>query len=351
LNSKDTIPKVSVVVPVYNSAKYLRQALDSIVNQTLKEIEIIVVNDGSTDESLNIIKEYVSKDCRIILIDQPNGGVANAINNGIAMARGEYLAEMDSDDYIKPEMYEELYGHAKTNDLDIAISNYYEFTGNTEDFEAVPRRFFDTPEWYNKVFDPQEFYRDKFSGDHLKGFGQCVCAIWTSLYKREFLTENSICWNEKVRAYNDNGFWYQTRTLAKKIMYIDKAYFFHRRDNTGSTTNNFEKFEQDLFGEQDHVKNFLIEKNLWDGVKDLYVKRIFQDYLYFALPNLSPGKIKQFTAKISSILSDFVRQNGDIAHNALTENERRIFSIITENPSTFARMYIAAQQKTAQQKK
>ena len=330
-------PKVSVIVPVYNNARYLHQALDSVVNQTLKEIEIIIVNDGSTDASLDIINEYASKDLRIKVINQPNRGVANAINNGMARATSEYLAEMDSDDYIKPEMYEELYEYSKTNDLDIVISNYYEFVGNHENIKTKLCRFFDTPNWYYKNLYPSDFYINKLSEDYLRGFGWCI--IWSALYKKSFLIENKICWNEDVRAYNDNGFWFQTRALAKKIMYVDKAYYFYRRDNSSSTINNFEKFEEDFFGEQIFIKNFLKERNLWNDLKDLYIKQTFLDYLYFALPKLPDNKINQFFLKISGILSEFINQHGDMTRNIFNEYEWSTLNMIVNDPLKAVRKY------------
>lgn len=340
-NSNFNIPKVSIIMPVYNSDKYLRQALDSVVNQTLKDIEIIIVNDGSTDKSLDIIQEYASKYSNIVIIDQVNGGVGNAINNGFKIARGEYLAEIDSDDYIKPEMYEELYERIKINDLDIVISNYYEFTGHGETFEAKLQNFFNTPEWYNKELYPYTFYNDKTSCDYLKGFAWS--AVWTALYKREFLLENNIYWNENVRAYNDTGFWVQTRTLAKKIMHINKAYYFHRSDNSVSTVNNFEKFEQDFFGEHLFVKKFLIEKCLWNNLKEFYIKQIFCDCVNFALPKLPNNKIKQFVLKTSSILSECIIKDEDITSNIFNESEWKIFHQIINDPLIFARKYIVMQ--------
>lgn len=337
MSQKYEIPKVSVVVPVYNNDKYLHQAIGSLVNQTLKDIEIIIVNDGSTDGSLDIIKEYASKDSRIIIIDQENGGLSNAINNGIAIAKGEYLAEMDSDDYVKPEMYEELFESAKANALDIVTSNYYAFTGSNENPDARLRRFFDAPDWYGKELYPYAFYNDKLSDDYLKGFG--LSLIWTSLYRREFLIENNIRWNENVRAYSDNGFWAQTKILAKKIMYVDKAYYFYRCDNSNSTINNFKKFEQDLFGEQDFIKNFLTERNLWEDLKDFYIKKIFDDYIYFALSKLPADKINRFFSKISVILSECVKENKDIAHNTFNEYEWRTLHVIINDPLRAAKKY------------
>ena len=94
------MPKISVIIPVYNVEKYLRECLDSLLNQTFKDIEIICVNDGSTDGSLNILNEYASKDSRFIIINQNNQGLSAARNNGLNVAKGDYVAFLDSDDYI-----------------------------------------------------------------------------------------------------------------------------------------------------------------------------------------------------------------------------------------------------------
>ena len=101
--------KISVIVPVYNAEKYLRQCLDSIVSQTLRDIEIICVNDGSTDASLSILEEYAAKDSRIVVISKPNAGYGHSMNMGLDKATGEYMGIVDADDYILPTMYETLY--------------------------------------------------------------------------------------------------------------------------------------------------------------------------------------------------------------------------------------------------
>jgi glycosyltransferase involved in cell wall biosynthesis len=106
------MPKVSIIVPIYNVEKYLRECLDSIVKQTLKDIEIVCVNDGSTDSSLDIIKEYAEKDERVKYIDKPNSGYGISMNQGLDKAQGEYIGIVESDDFIKPEMFEELYNLA-----------------------------------------------------------------------------------------------------------------------------------------------------------------------------------------------------------------------------------------------
>ena len=118
-------PKVSVVVPIYNVEKYLRQCLDSIVNQTLKDIEIICVDDGSTDSSPEIIQEYAAKDSRVKVITKPNSGYGNSMNRGFDLAEGEYVGIVESDDYAELDMFEKLYQRAEKNKLDVVKSGYY----------------------------------------------------------------------------------------------------------------------------------------------------------------------------------------------------------------------------------
>ena len=111
------MPKVSIVIPVYNVEEYLRRCLDSVVNQTLRDIEIICINDGSTDNSSHILAEYQSKENRLRVISQKNGGQSKARNAGLEVATGEYIYFLDSDDYIKTYALEKLYTIAKTNNL------------------------------------------------------------------------------------------------------------------------------------------------------------------------------------------------------------------------------------------
>ena len=120
--------KISVIIPVYNVEQYLRECLESVINQTLSELEIICINDGSTDSSLDILREYEQKDNRIIVINKDNEGQAAARNIGISMAKGEYIGFLDSDDYIDSNFYEKLYNAAKKYKADIACTNLYRFS-------------------------------------------------------------------------------------------------------------------------------------------------------------------------------------------------------------------------------
>ena len=114
-------PLVSVLIPVYNVEKYLSRCLDSLINQTLTDIEIICVNDGSTDGSLKILKQYQEKDNRIVIVDKKNGGLPSARNAGLDRARGQYVGFVDSDDYVEPSMFETLYKTAKKKNSEVVI--------------------------------------------------------------------------------------------------------------------------------------------------------------------------------------------------------------------------------------
>ena len=127
-----SMPKVSIVIPCYNVEKYLRQCLDSVINQTLRELEIICVNDGSKDSTLSILQEYAEKDSRIKIIDKPNGGYGESMNRGFDMATGEYLGIIESDDYADLDMFEKLYHCAKTYELDVVKSGFYYYYSKEE---------------------------------------------------------------------------------------------------------------------------------------------------------------------------------------------------------------------------
>lgn len=128
------MPKISVIIPVYNVEKYLKKCMDSVVNQTLKDIEIICVNDGSPDNSLAILEEYAQKDDRIKIINKENGGLSSARNTGIASATGEFIGFVDSDDWIDADFYEKLYDTAVRCNADIACASMLKFTGDKTNY-------------------------------------------------------------------------------------------------------------------------------------------------------------------------------------------------------------------------
>ncbi len=226
--------KVSIIVPVYNSEKYLDKCLDALCNQTLKDIEIIVVNDGSTDGSEEIIKQKMVKNPNIKLYNKKNGGQASARNFGLNKACGEYIFFVDSDDYPELDMCEKMYNAAKENNYDIVCADYF-----------INKDGIDT---YNKILP------NKKSGEiSIKEYMFSGVAPWMKIYKHEFLTNNHFTFPEGI-IYEDFA---SIPTLVKffpKIYYLNEAFlhYVHSDVSTMRTTEYKEKFE-DIFVAVDYL--------------------------------------------------------------------------------------------------
>ena len=272
-------PKVSVVIPVYNAERYLRTCLDSVVNQTLENIEIIIINDGSTDGSLRIIEDYAERDNRITVFDGPNVNVSHATNIGLDMASGEYVARVDADDYIKPTMYAEMYKTASENNLDVLKTDHINFTGEYDTFRQIYKDKLSggMKTYYNEVLsDDINAPDEKTTYKYLYNAHNSI--MWDGLYRRDFLNEYNIRWNEDVTSGADNGFFFQTVALAKRFMTVNKAYYFHRKDNNDSIVHDKNKIARNFFTEYRYIKNKLKNLGKFDNVREHYYKRKMGDY-------------------------------------------------------------------------
>lgn len=214
------MPKVSIVVPVCNVEKYVAKCLDSIIRQTLTDIEIICVDDGSTDNSGRILDAYAQKDSRIQVIHKENSGYGDSMNIGFSMAKGEYIGIVESDDAIKPEMYQVLYENAKEHDLDLIKSNAF--------FWWEPLHLWDSS--YSK--DLEDFYDVVLTPKNREIMFLFFMNTWTGIYKREFIERYHIRHNTTPGAsYQDNGFWVQTLCFCERAMWLKEAYYYYRQDN------------------------------------------------------------------------------------------------------------------------
>ena len=252
--------KVSVILPIYNVEMYLDECLESVKRQTLKEIEIICVNDGSTDGSLSIIKKYAQDDPRFIIIDKENGGYGKAMNVGLDRASGEYIGIVEPDDFVPLNMYEDLYRIACENDLDMVKADFYRFTRDSEngDMSLVYNHLDRTDSWYGRVFDPSS------EPDAIR----FIMNTWSGIYRREFLNRYQIRHNETPGAsFQDNGFFFQTFVRAKRAMILKRPYYMNRRDNPNSSVNNREKVYC-MNIEYDHIREILMaEPEIWEKFK------------------------------------------------------------------------------------
>ena len=258
--------KVSIIVPIYNVERYLRQCLDSIANQTLKDIEVICVNDGSKDSSLDIIMEYVNKDSRFKVIDKENSGYGNSMNRGFDMASGEYIGIVESDDYA--DMFEKLYDIAKENNLDVCKGSFYYYFSKEEKNEKF---CFPLKLLKKGVFCPTTDF--KSLREQIKFFN-IKPTIWSAIYKKDFIRKNKIRFNETPGAsYQDASFNFKVWALAERVKLYEACLLHYRQDNEASSMNSrgnvycvcdeyaeMEKFlceHPELKGRLDIVKNAL----------------------------------------------------------------------------------------------
>ena len=242
-------PKVSILVPCYNVEKYLPQCLNSIINQTLHDIEIICINDGSTDGTLDIIKSYAKNDKRIKIIDKENEGYGKSMNRGLDAATGKYIGIVESDDWADADMFESLVKIAEENGVDVVKSNFYRYTtinGEKNKFcESLPSS--DTDRIINPKTSTLIFYY--------------YPAIWSAIYKRDFLIKNNIRFLESPGAsFQDTGFNFKVFACSSNVWLSSRAWLHYRCDNENSSVKSTGKIFC-VCDEYDEIERFLAERN------------------------------------------------------------------------------------------
>ena len=219
-------PIVSLLIPVYNVERYLRECLDSAVGQTLRDIEIICINDGSTDSSPDIIREYMARDSRVKMIDKVNSGYGDSMNRGLDMARGKYVGVLESDDFMRPNALEKLVAAADSCEAEIAKANFYLYWSTPNEHGHLFEMFKERD--CNKPVVPSQSI-DAFA---LKP------SIWSAVYRRDFLTDNAIRFLPTPgAAFQDASFAFKVFALAKTAVYLHDSVLSYRQDNEGSSVN------------------------------------------------------------------------------------------------------------------
>lgn len=238
------MPKVSVIVPIYNVEKYLEKCINSLLSQTLEDIQIILVNDGSKDNSGNIAKEYEknNKD-RVIYVEKENGGLSDARNYGLKYATGDFIAFLDSDDYIEKNAYEKMYNKAIEENADYVECDFiWEFP--------------------NKIrVDKQYPYKNK---KEMLSFVRVVA--WNKLIKRQLIIDNNLEFPKGLR-YEDVEFTYKLIPFINKFAYVDKP-FIHYVQRKGSIANVQNERTAEIFTVLDNVIEFYKKNNIYEKYRD-----------------------------------------------------------------------------------
>lgn len=233
------MPKVSIIVPVYNVEKYIERCLNSLVNQTLKDIEIIIVNDGSADGSKGIIQKYLNKYKNIVYLEKENGGLSSARNYGIPYAKGEYIGFVDSDDYVELTMYEKMYNKAIEEKSDMVECDFiWEYPNKKR--EDIGKIYFGKKE----------------------AIVEARVVAWNKIIKKDIIEKTKITFPEGLR-YEDIEFFYKIVPYLDKISFV-KETLVHYIQRESSIANTQNERTGEIFKIWENVLNYYIENNIFN---------------------------------------------------------------------------------------
>lgn len=252
------MPKISVLMPIYNVERYLREALLSVADQTLRDIEILCINDGSTDDSRAIAAEFCKLDARFRLIDKPNSGYGASMNRGLAEAQGDYIAILEPDDIYEPTALEMLYKAAQVSDADVTKANYWFYWSKPQPKDKLIQVV--KPAWFEDAVQIEHLAVGSLvigsnNGDasdgiacmvadpyELPGIFFMIPSIWSALYKRSYLAEHSIRFLETPGAsFQDLSFTFKVFAYTHKVCLVDAPILHYRQDNESSSVNDPKK--------------------------------------------------------------------------------------------------------------
>lgn len=264
-------PLVSIIVPIYNVEQYLKECLDSLVNQTLQDIEIICVNDGSPDNSADVVRKYMQADSRIKLIEQENRGLSGARNAGLKVAKGEYVYFMDSDDWLEHDAMDVCYQKAIRGNVDVVLFDALSFVDGVEKYSEEIQNDYDRSKllqsYANQAMPAKQLFKQMIQSGAMRA-SACLNFI-----RRDLLVKNDLNFEEGL-IHEDELFTPQLYALASTMTYIPRV-FFHRRVRQGSIMTT-RKVEQEV-----ETYDFII-KQLWDVAKQyncvnryIVLKRLF----------------------------------------------------------------------------
>ena len=287
----ETNPKISVIIPIYNCEKFIKECLSSLIEQTFKNFEIICINDGSTDNTLKILKEFKELDNRIYVFNQNNTGPGIARNVGMNKSKGEYLIFLDSDDIFKKTMLEELYIKIKENDSDVVVCN-------SQNFEIKKRR----KKFYEKnyLINDEIIKQKTFSSLDIKKdfFNLFIWWPWDKIFKRKYIENLGIKF-QNLKSTEDLFFIASAVIVAKKISYLDKILINHRIGIKNSVSNSREKSWDNFYYALKELKKFIKEKDLYKRFKQDFINYV-ASFSIWQLENINGKSFELLYQKIQN---------------------------------------------------
>ena len=294
------MPKISVLIPVYNASEFLHDSIPSILNQTLTDIELICVNDGSKDDSLEILNDYASKDSRVIVIDKENGGCGSARNAALKNASGDYIYFFDPDDKIERNTFELAYNSAIKNNSDMVI-----FKANVFDENGISNR--ETYFYYDDILKEEQF--DNFSYVDIKEFVlRGGYAPWSKLYKKEFLDEYDDFKFDLGLAFDDVPFHVKSMIRAKRISFINEYLYHYKVDNVNSV-NSTASNGFDIFKIIDIVEDILRKENCFEELQNQFYKFKVGHILLYIVSTNSAEYYEMARQSYFDVKSEYIKNN------------------------------------------
>ncbi len=278
------MPKVSIIVPVYKVETYLKRCVDSLINQTLEDIEIILVDDGSPDNCPQMCDEFAKQDHRIKVVHKQNGGLSSARNAGIKISTGDFLGYIDSDDYAEPDMFEKLYVCAIENNVDFVMADYYRISNDSKSSKTLDIRggLYTKQDIINEIF-PILIMRESVD------YGPLL-PVWNCLYKTEFIKQNNLYFDEEIKwsedciyssilGYKSNSFYYLKGECVYNYIY-----------NIGSISTSYKPLSWQVYCLMNKkFREFFENKNDYD-----FSRQLDLHILYFACSVFSQLKYSNY---------------------------------------------------------
>ncbi len=318
-------PDVTIIVPVYNVERYLSESLDSLESQTLENIEILIVNDGSTDSSREIIAEHMATDARIRVIDKENSGYGDSVNRGIEDARGRYVGILEPDDIMIPTALETLVELGDAHSVDVVKANYWFFWSKPEKRDMLIEVV--TPQMADHVFRPVDEPEIFFSNP----------SIWSAIYNRDFLERTGVrCLTTPGASYQDLGFTFKVWASAERVWCTSLPIVHYRQDNEGSSVNNPGKVFC-ICDEFDSILDFVDASPERDRLRR-YAFRLRYDSYIWNIERLSPEMRESFIGRMVDDLRAGV-ESGDFDESLFMRHQAGNLRRILDDPDSFLRNY------------
>lgn len=266
--------KVTIIVPIHNSERYLQQCLESALSQTLRDIEVLCIDSSNTDQCFQIMADMKEKDHRIVYIKDPDSSYGHKINIGIEMANGDYVAILETDDQMSPDMLEKLYTIGELYHVDVIDSDYFEFFDHNG--KKICRKC--------KLYPDFQAYDQSVNCTMQRHKTVAAAGIWTALHRRKFLLTQNIRLNESPGAsFQDTSFLFLRSILSKSVYHLDQALYWYRVDNAGSSVKDDKKIFE-IADEYRFLKSELEKRNVKDvGVWDLFYCRKYSGFYWNCL--------------------------------------------------------------------